>query len=210
MVIGLISAPRASVYAADPAADELARAVAQAAGLSAWPKVKELSFTFNLEAEGKLVISAKHVWSIAAGQDTVTWEGQTITVNVQGGPPAEELAKKAFQRWTNDSYWLLMPLKLLDPGVNRKSLGRVTRDGKEYMGLELSFGEVGLTPGDVYTLYIDDKTKRVVAWEHSPKPGTKRPATWENYTTVGGLTLATERKLADGRRLFFSDLSIKE
>ncbi|HEX8371826.1 MAG TPA: hypothetical protein VF585_03530, partial [Chthoniobacterales bacterium] len=101
---------------ADPTADALAERVMQASGAANWPKVDRIQFTFRVVVDGQEKVSAKHDWNVAANTDTVIWGGKTVTVDL-GKAATSEDEKAAFQRWTNDAYWLLGPLKLKDPGT---------------------------------------------------------------------------------------------
>ena len=100
----------------DAKAQQLAKEVWKASGGENWPKVKELRFTFIVEQDGKQLASAEHHWNVAAGTDRVKWKGKDVTVNL-AAPAQDEDGKAAYARWVNDSYWLLAPLKVLDPGV---------------------------------------------------------------------------------------------
>ena len=187
-----------TLFAADDSskADQLAREVWQAAGGPNWPDVKTIDFTFAVVKNGKTVARAQHHWDVPAQTDHVQWKDKDVTVNL-ADPGTDENAKAAFARWTNDSYWLLMPLKLRDRGLQVASEGTKEMDGAQRDVLRLSFGQVGLTPNDNYRLYIDPATKRVTSWDYMPEPGKSAHGTWENYEKSGGLTLATEHKMGD-------------
>jgi hypothetical protein len=192
-------------------ADALAAAVGKASGAKVWPSVKRLQFTFNVEQDGKTLITAKHDWNVVTGDDTVAWADKTLTVNVQQPPESyanDPDKKAAFQRWTNDSYWLLAPLKWLDAGVNRAYGGTKTIDGKQYEVLELSFGQVGLTNNDRFTVYIDPQLERVAYWDYSPAPDKKLTATWTGYQDFNGLTLSTDHEMA-GKHIYFTDVKVE-
>ena len=177
-------------------AQELAKAVWKASGGENWSKLKELHFTFVVEQDGNQLARAEHHWMMSPQTDHVKWKDKDVTVNLSA-PPADDDAKAAFGRWTNDSYWLLAPLKILDPGVKVTYEGEKEADGAKYETLRLSFGSVGLTPGDQYVLYIDPQEKLVRAWDYIPKPESVTHATWEKYEDFGGLKLATEHKMGD-------------
>lgn len=175
---------------------QLATEIWKASGGENWEKVREIQFTFAVEQEGKALFSAQHVWNVAAGMDEVKWQDKqgkdhqvTADLNV---PPSDEEGKTAYSRWVNDSYWLLAPLKLLDRGVQVEAEGLKDRKGVACETLRLKFDKVGLTPTDQYVLYVDPKTKLVVAWDYVPASGAGMQATWEKYETFGGLKLATE------------------
>ncbi|HEX8343031.1 MAG TPA: hypothetical protein VF624_19165 [Tepidisphaeraceae bacterium] len=185
---------------------EVIERVYKAGGGENWSKVKRLKFTFNVEEGGTLKLSARHDWDVSAGTDTVTWGDKTVTVRLaDAASAADKDQAAAFQRWTNDSYWLLMPLKLKDGGVR---FGPVTSGGPDRANVTMSFAGVGLTPGDQYDLSIDTRTDRVVHWVYRPGADKKLAFAWDAYQTFGPLTLATDHKSDDGaRRIYFTDVS---
>lgn len=213
LVLTLLLAP--ATQPAAPTGDDspevaLARQIVKASGGDVWPSVKRLKFTFNVESEGKLALSARHDWDVRSGVATVTVGDKTMTCNVyeQKQREGDELA--AFKRWTNDAYWLLMPLKLLDGGVKFSPLV-TTLDMPPSRGkMTMSFENVGLTPGDQYDLSIDLKLNRIDHWTYRPSPDRATGFTWENYQDFNGLVLSTEHKTDDGkRRIFFTDIAVE-
>ena len=196
----------------DDAAMNLAREVVKASGGDQWGKVKRIQFTFNvIDKDGKPAMTAKHDWDVRAGTDTVTWpvSGKDKTVTVKLAEKNDEGdAKAAYQRWTNDSYWLLMPLKLLDGGVKLASAEPQEIDGVKYDVLSMSFESVGLTPGDRYTLYIDPKEKLVRRWEYMPSAEKKTSGTWDGYEQFGPLKLATKHHFGE-RQINMTDVKVE-
>jgi len=192
---------------ADAKAQQLAQEVWQANGGENWAKVKELHFTFIVEQDGKELAHAEHRWNVAAGTDHVKWKGKEVLVNL-AAPPQDEDGKAAYARWTNDSYWLMAPLKVLDTGVKLSYEGMKESEGVPCETLRLSFAQVGLTPGDEYLLYIDPQTKLVRAWDYLPKADTVMHGTWEKYETFGGLQLATQHNFA-GKIIRFEKIEVK-
>jgi len=182
---------------------ELADAVFKASGGENWSNVRSIEFTFNVSEGTTVLASVKHVWDVRAGTDTVTWKGKTVNVNVISPAPDTD-SKAAYARWVNDSYWLLAPLKLKDPGVQLRYQGR---EGK-FEVLRLSFAKVGLTPGDQYNFYIDPATHLVQRWDYMPKLDVKMTGTWEDYKNFGGLLLSTEHRFA-GKRIWFSGVRVE-
>ena len=199
---------------ADTGAKRIAADVVKAAGGAVWPgQVKTLAFTFNVVKDGKTVMSAQHVWDVPAGKDTVTWDGKTVAVDVQASPSSFKDGtdqKAAFARWTNDSYWLLMPLKLLDSGVQFGPV-MMTRDmPPSRANMTMSFGAVGMTPGDQYDLSIDLRKNQVTHWVYRPNADTKAGFKWEGYRDFNGLTLATEHPSDDGKlNIKFTGVSVE-
>ncbi len=192
---------------ADPKAEAIADALIKASGGDAWPKVKSIQFTFNVEQDGKQLLSAKHQWDVANGMDTVTWAGKTATIKLNE-TPSDENAKAAFQRWTNDSYWLLAPLKVRDPGTIVTPLTPPPGGAENFDVIQLKFGKVGLTPDDIYNLYIDRDSHLLRRWDYMPAPDKKVSGTWEGYQEFGGLKLSTEHQFGD-KRITFTDVKVE-
>ncbi len=105
--------------------------------------------------------------------------------------------EKGQRIWMNDSYWLVMPFKLLDPGVRLNALGiQTTSDGQEAEVLELTFGNVGATPDNKYLIYIDPGTYRVLQWDYFVKNWEEEPALsclWTDYKWYGNILLSSGR-----------------
>ncbi len=193
--------------AEDARAQQLAKEVWKASGGENWSQVKRLQFTFIVEDQGKELVSATHDWDVAAQTDHVKWKDKDVTVNL-ANPGNDENAKAAYARWTNDAYWLLAPLKVLDPGVTLTAEGKKSIDGAELEALRMQFGKVGLTPNDQYVLYVDPATKLVRSWDYSPKPDTTMHATWDKYQDFGGLQLSTYHDFG-GKVIRFADIKVE-
>lgn len=178
----------------------------KASGGENWSKVKQLRFTFVVEADGKAVSTAKHNWNVVAGTDEVEWKDKHATVDLNN-PPQEGDGKAAYGRWVNDSYWLLAPLKIRDKGVTVTAEESKEINGVSCQVLHLSFGTVGLTPTDQYRFYVDPTTKLMRAWDYIPKEGQGLQASWESYKMFGGLTLATEHKF-NNKVIRFTDVEV--
>ncbi|MEY2479444.1 MAG: hypothetical protein QOI04_371 [Verrucomicrobiota bacterium] len=189
----------ATIASADESADkaqQMAADVSKACGGDVWPNIGEIQFTFVVEQDGKTLASAEHKWNLVNNTDEVKWKGKDVTVNL-AAPTQDEDGKAAYARWVNDSYWLLAPLKLRDPGVHLSYEGPKSADGTAAETMHAKFDQVGLTPGDQYIFYVEPKTKRIMAWDYIPKADTVMHATWEKYQNFSGLTLATEHKMGD-------------
>ena len=193
---------------ADDAAT-VADAVVKASGGDQWPSVKRVQFTFQVEQPGKTepLASAKHDWDVVGNKDTITWAGKTVTVDLGAANDSGD-QKAAFGRWTNDTYWLLAPLKLRDKGVHLVSSGKQTIEGKSYDTLGVSFDKVGMTNNDRYNIYIDPATNLPARWDYMPAPDKKISGTWEKYVQTGGLTLATDHQFG-GKEIRILDLKVE-
>jgi hypothetical protein len=185
--------------------EQLAREIARAHGLDVWPSVRRIEFTFNVERDGKPAMSRRHDWDVRGGSVAVTVGDKTTSTTL-----ANPTDPQAFAAWTNDSYWLLMPIKLLDGGVRFGPLTE-TRDMPPSRGrMTMSFEGVGLTPGDQYDLSIDLRNSRIDHWTYRPNAEKSVGFTWENYQDFNGLILSTEHKTDDGKtRIFITDVRVE-
>src|SRR6185369_14969685 len=176
---------------ADPHADQVAAQMLEAlGGKEAWDNTRYLHWTFA----GRRA----HTWDKWTGQHRVEGEDKehrkyVIITNLNtkegkgwlDGKPAtgddlKQMLEISYGTWVNDSYWLLMPYKVKNPGVHLTYAGEETIDGKAYDKLHLSFGKVGLTPGDEYWAWIDKSTHLMDRWAfhlESMKPD-EPPTPW--------------------------------
>lgn len=171
-------------------AEELADRVMAAAGADQWQYVSRIQFDFVVVRGGKEALRATHDWDVRRNVNIVSWNGKSVTLDLSSAPTDAD-SKAAFARWTNDTYWLLAPLKLRDGGTRLELLEPVSYGADSVARLRVSFDGVGLTPGDVYTWYIDRYTHRPIAWDFQPNPERTVRFSWDDYVTTGGLTLST-------------------
>lgn len=212
--------------ALDTAADTLAwRIVEAAGGLDAWYALPRLRFDFVTVRDSTEAFRARHLWDRQTGRYRVEYpvgeDSMLVALfNVQGfdlsapegavfinGTPLDSAATRerlteAYERHLNDSYWLLAPLKLFDPGVHRALAPDSARDGTEV--LALSFEDVGMTPGDHYWMSADS-TGRLVRWSYILEGGTHGTYAWRDPVSLptpqGQLHLATSKRSASGREI---------
>lgn len=125
---------------------------------------------------------------------TTAYLGDTLVT----GNRALTKTKEAENIFINDSYWLLLPWKLRDPGANLRYLG--TREGmmgRQMEVLELTYDVgTGLTPKNKYHVYIDPQTKMVAQWDFFPDASDAEPRfqnPWLNYRDYGGILLSGDR-----------------
>lgn len=113
----------------------------------------------------------------------------------------QELLVKAKNWWINDSYWLVMPWKLQDPGVQLKYIKTdQLPDGKTVDILQLTFDAVGVTPENKYWLYVDKKEHLITQWAYYKnfndiEPKFLKP--WNNYQKTGTILLSFDRPNED-------------
>ena len=115
------------------------------------------------------------------------------------GEDGAKMVENAYAAWVNDTFWLISPYKLRDPGVHLEASGKRTVDGVTYDLLHLSFGDVGLTPGDQYWMFIDPETGLVDRWEYVLESQEPPPTAWEwvDWKRYGaGIMLSSRREEA--------------
>ena len=203
-------APGFDVARSDPAAVELADSVMVAmGGRRNWDRIRFVSWNFsgrrNLvwdKGEGRVRIESLPDSTIYL----VNIHDLTGRVRVGGQELSEpdslkKMLAKAKSIWINDSYWLFMPFKLKDTGVTLKYLGEdTTSAGLPCNVLELTFDNVGDTPGNKYRVFVDIKDNLVDEWAYYKDAAQDEPSQvwpWDNYKKYGDILLSADR--SDGR-----------
>ncbi|MDA0708738.1 MAG: hypothetical protein O3B73_00845 [bacterium] len=106
----------------------------------------------------------------------------------------EKYLDRGYKSWVNDSYWLIMPYKLKDSGVTLKYTGEeALTDGSPTQVLTLTFENVGVTPQNMYHVYVDKATHLVAVWAFYPKASDPEPrfrGPWENWAIHGKIMIA--------------------
>lgn len=192
----------------DPKAIEIARATLEAmGGEEAWNNTRYISWKF--------MGSRLHVWDKWSGNHRIeqqTQDGDTLVslFNINSGnariflngveiTDPEELAQRqnrAIGAWINDTYWMFMPYKLLDPGVTLKHLGeRPMQDGRNADVVQLTFEDVGNTPDNKYEVFVAQDTGLVEQWTHWSNAADTDPRftlPWADWQQFGNIMLATD------------------
>lgn len=230
--------PNAAMPAMETKADTVAMRVFEAyGGPRAWTGLRYLRFDFatgsNAPAEADSSVEqptrnvhGKHLWDRMTGDYRVEMPGGGDTVYVAlfnthtpeegsvwlfgervGDEEESDMLESAYRRFINDTYWLLMPVKLFDEGVHRSYLPDSSAGDTDV--LHLSFGEVGLTPGDQYWVYADKETGRVRQWayrlQRHPPDHVPQPISWSDHKTFdmpSGALVVSERKHSDSFVLY--------
>ena len=198
-------------------ADRLLKALG---GAQAWEQTRFIQFAFSYEA-GARKGSRLHLWDRHAGRlryekNDPAGRPLVVLLDVQARageayragtklPPAEArpLLDEAYEAWINDTYWLVMPYKMKDPGVRLAYGGELTEGGSTYDRVLLSFEKVGLTPGDRYWAYVNRGTGLMDRWayvlEDQPADSTPTAWEWKGWTRYGRILLAPEKVRVGGK-----------
>lgn len=211
-----------------PRAVEIAKTMMRAmGGEQAWNAARLVRFDFKVTMGGKSMAERSHLWDRRTGkyrQEQKTKEGRqrVVLMNLgtkqgdvyvdgkkQDGPGAAKAIEETYAAYINDYYWLAMPWKWLDAGVNLKYLGPKTRGSDRFDLVELTFGKVGLTPGDRYDAYVSKASKLMTHWEFVLQSGRKGSWDWE-YGDYGGVKLAKNHKNETGDSIDMGDVRLLE
>jgi len=131
--------------------------------------------------------------NLNSGEGRVFVDGQPVT---DEATKAKDLAR-AKSIWINDSYWLVMPYKLLDPGVTLRDVGqRKLSDGSPADVIALTFEGVGDTPRNKYEVFVAQDDRHVEQWAYFQDRDDAEPkftAPWTGWHEVGGIQLCGGR-----------------
>ncbi len=113
------------------------------------------------------------------------------------GDELEQALTRGHKIWINDSYWVVMPYKLLDAGVTLKYSGEREMDDRHYDVLDMTFAEgVGYTPENRYEIFVGRDSGLLEHWSFFPQATDKEPRftmPWERWEPFGAIMLATGR-----------------
>jgi hypothetical protein len=216
----------------DPKAAALADRVLEAlGGADAWNATRYLRFDFAVDQKGETVVRRAHTWDKWTGRyrlEAKTREGEpyVVLMNIdtkQGdawlagraldGEERRKFLDQGYGAWVNDTYWLLMPYKMKDPGVILALDGEEKEAGQAWDKLRLTFDNVGLTPKDKYWAWVNRETGLVDRWDFVLKGEDTPPASfhWKGWRSFGKVKLADDRvNLAGDRRIHFPVLEVPE
>ncbi|WP_299530650.1 DUF6503 family protein [Ulvibacterium sp.] len=127
-------------------------------GIDTWKSFVGLEY--NLNDNGKEVYQLTHLKDRRAYLKSKKYEVGFDGKVAWAVPDASEVSGKSAAFYYNlDFYFIGLPFLLKDPGVNISYAGKTVINDRTFESLKVTFGsEVGLTPEDVYYLYIDPET----------------------------------------------------
>jgi len=198
-------------------ADSIARRAIDVLAGPAWEKARYFAFTFDVSRNDQVVASFPQRWDRYTGDYRVSGRDQKgqdflVIMNIntkkgrawQNGVEATDptdLLTLGYRRFINDTYWLLMPLKALDPGVHREYVGdRTDSCGHTWDVVKLSFDPgVGLTSADQYWMWVNRDSGVVDEWDmklEGSKPDDSPVAVYfHDYGRYNGVLLSTRREV---------------
>lgn len=195
------------VKAFNPRADELANKVLKAVKHEAYKNTRYIDWSFGGRRfykwdKEKHIIEVK--WNDAKvmlhpndmEKSVAYLKGEEIKNN-------DNLVKRAWDLFNNDSFWLVAPHKLFEPGIIR-SIEMI--DGKEALRVKYTTG--GTTPGDSYVWILGEDYIPVSYQMYVPSMKMVAvPATWEDWIeTESGTMLPKNHTFSSGRSLSMGDV----
>ncbi len=224
LVLALLTPSHSSAEERDAKAIELAQGVLTTmGGEDAWQGTRFLRFNFfgfrlhhwdrytgrhRFEGTNRDGDSYVVLHNINTREGSVVVNGKTL----KGDDKATWL-KRAYGAWINDTYWLIMPYKLLDPGVHLTYDGEEKIDDITFDKLKLTFDKVGLTPGDTYWAYINRETGLMERWAYFLEgwEDNREPTVWQwlDWQRHGEIMLSSRRvNIDDGSERPLGDIKV--
>lgn len=180
-------------------ADVLANKMLNALNYDAYKATDYIEFTFKKRHHFK--------WNKTENTCEVYWKNYKVNLDFNDNSKNEAfqnetkienknsaaLIQKAISYFNNDTFWVVAPYKVFDPGTTRSI---VTLENNK-KALLVTYSSGGSTPGDSYLWHLDDtgKPKSFQMWvDILPINGLE--ATWSDWTTTAtGAQLPTFHKM---------------
>ena len=170
-----------------PQAEQLATKMLNALDHEAYKNTNYIEWTFTKRHHFK--------WNKAKNTCEVYWKAYKVNLDLNDSSNSEafkndlkiedssskKLIAKALDYFNNDSFWLVAPYKVFDPGTERRVVS--LDNGSE--ALLATYNSGGSTPGDSYLWHLDDSGKPISfqMWvDILPINGLE--ASWTDWTTT--------------------------
>ena len=196
------------VKASNPKADALANKILKAIKHDAYKKTRYLEWSFGGRRAFKWD-KQEHIIDVSWNKNKVILHPNNLeksSLFVDGketNENKENLVKRAERSFNNDSFWLVAPHKLFEPGILRSI---VTIEGKDALKVKYTTG--GTTPGDSYIWILNDDYLPIKYLMNVPSMKmNKVPATWDDwFVTESGTMLPKNHTFSGGRKLSMGDV----
>ena len=203
---GCASPPQSVKTEVDPRLDgpqALAASVMEnMGGRKAWKRLGCVSWNFM--GGGR-----RHTWNKRTGDARIETDKELVLMNIETrtgrawlegqevfGAELDAMLEKGYAWWVNDSYWMFMPYKLLDPGVKLEFVGTTPmKDGRAADVLGVTFDSVGLTPQNRYEVFVARDTGLIEQWSFYSDAEDTEPrftSPWSGWEQFGSIMLATD------------------
>jgi len=218
-----------------PSADQLAhRAIDLMGGEGALDRARYFAFTFKVVKDNKEIASFPQRWDRLTGDyhvsgrrpDGIPFEA---SINVKTGAVSgtilgravsspdekKQLFQFAYERYVGDTFWLMMPLMMLDPPFQRVYDGpRTDTCGHTWDLLKLTVEvKPGNPPAGIHWPWINRDTGLVDEWDMKPAGlAPDQPpieVVFRDYRRIAGLLISVRRDLRPAiQTIRFDDLKI--
>jgi len=201
-----------AVSAMAQTADALARRAYDATGGAAWDKARYFDFNFSVYRGDERVTSFPERWDRATGEYRVSGTDPKrndflviMNVNTKKGRAwlngeevhdsrLDDTLALALRRFDNDTFWLLMPLKLIDPNVKLEAMGERTDScGRTWDVVKLT------SEGSTHWAWIHRDTGIVEEWDMklqgTPPDDPAVQVMLHDFTHFGTLLISTRREV---------------
>jgi hypothetical protein len=191
-------------------ADILAHKMLDALHVERFNNVSEIHWTFRNKNSYK--------WNLKKNSVEVFWDDYHVTYDTRNrsnssaylnetplnGNAKEEALSYAISNFNNDSFWVVAPFKVFDPGTTRSV---VLEEGKQYLLVQYSTG--GTTPGDAYLWELDEDYKPIAfkMWV-SILPFDGLEAKWTDWKMTDGGFLLSHQKSIFGLEIPVTNLKV--
>jgi len=192
-------------------ADALADSVMSSLGKEAFDTIPYLSWEFFRPGQ-------KYFWDKKNNNAIIEWADNKVIMDLdtqtaksfisgvaQQGAAHDNLKQTAWSNWCNDSFWMIAPFKMKDPGTVR-SIVDVYDANEKGKGLLVQYKDGGVTPGDSYLWHIgnDNKPRGWKMWTKIlPVKGVATP--WEGWENHMGALLSTKHAIL-GKEVTMKDV----
>ena len=180
-------------------ADHLAKKMLDAMNYDAYKELNYIAWTFSSRGKGR-----SYKWYKNQGRCEVLWDSISVNLNIKAlkkslvkvndsiytGEMKDDFIRAAEAKFNNDSFWLVAPYKLFDPGVER----RLVKQDNGENALLITYKSGGTTPGDSYLWLLDDN--------YQPKAFQM----WVSILPIGGLEASWEQWEKTAKGAFFPRL----
>ncbi|WP_194852112.1 hypothetical protein [Nonlabens antarcticus] len=192
-------------------ADELALKMLESIKYKEFQEAKLISWTFR----GK----NKYRWEPQQGRVEVNWNDNRVMLDTQNpdsssafednkplaGDKRSDAINYAVENFNNDSFWIVAPYKVMDPGTEREI---IKEDAQEKLLVRYTNG--GTTPGDVYVWKLDQnyRPQNFQMWvEILPFDGIE--AKWDNWEMTDADFPLSMKKSIFGIEIPITDISVE-
>jgi hypothetical protein len=212
-------------------ADSIALRIMDAhGGVDTWRRIRYVRFDFGFDDDEGKRVARSHLWdrfanryrvewqtgadsTVVALFDTDTREGEAYLNGVELPDSLERrYVERAYEMFINDTYWLMAPMKLLDPGVERAYVP--DSSSADYAVITTTYHDVGLTPDDQFWFWMDRQTGMLDHWAYQLQGRKNRPPTmwnWrecESFETVAGTVMLCPRKTRGQTSIMTDNISL--